>query len=48
VEPPTPVKTKEEVEIDKLYESLSNDLKGLKNCNIENLKGKLETIRKNK
>lgn len=41
-------KSKEEAEIDKLYESLSNDMKGLKNCNIDNLKGKLENIRRNK
>ena len=41
-------KSKEEVEIDRLYESLSHDMKGLKNCNIDNLKGKLESIRRNK
>ena len=39
---------KDEDEIDKLYESLSSEMKGLKGCNVDNLKGKLEAIRKNK
>jgi hypothetical protein len=39
---------KEEDEIDKLYESLANEMKGLKGGNVENLKDKLDTIRKNK
>lgn len=38
----------EEDEIEKLYESLTSDMKGLKSGNVENLKGKLEAIRRNK
>ncbi len=38
----------QEDEIDKLYESLNTEMKGLKGGNVENLKEKLEAIRKNK
>jgi len=39
---------KEEEEIEKLYESLATDMKNIKGQNVDNLKGKLEAIRKNK
>ncbi|CDW77324.1 regulator of chromosome condensation [Stylonychia lemnae] len=39
---------KDESEIEKLYESLSQDMKSLQGQNVDNLKGKLEQIRKNK
>lgn len=39
---------KHENEIEKLYESIASDMKSLKSQNVDNLKGKLEQIRKNK
>ena len=35
-------------EISKLYESLSEEMKSLKGTNVDELKGKLDVIRKNK
>jgi lipase chaperone LimK len=45
---PVKEETVHKEEIDKLYESLNNEMKGLKGCNVDNLKEKLEAIRKNK